>query len=296
MAETGVAQVASQIQTVWAPMFMQELRESSLLPSLVNKEYEGDIRMKGDTVKVSQINKPKGQTLTVGTDADSFDSAQLSTSSVSVKADKRFVASFEFEDLVDLQSQIGDQDSEIRRALVDSMNTEINNYLYSLVAPSASAPDHILSGVGTHDAAQLLVERKLAATAKWDKLKGWWLLLDPTYMNDLLSAQTMTSSDYVGSGDQTVIGGQIVNKRFGFNILEDNSEGILQLSPASAGAKVGLAFHPDFLLFVQQRVPTFKVSDMHALGKFGYKVSVDMVGGATLGIQGNVKHIQIYNT
>lgn len=295
MAQTDVNQVADQVQKYWSSSFMDELREMHMLAALVNKEYEGEIKKEGDTVRVSQIIAPNGQTRTVGVDADSFDTEVLQTTYVDVKADKRFVAAFEFSDLVELQSQIGSENSAMRAALVYAMQKQINNYLYSMVAPSAAAPDHILSGVTTHDAAQLLIERKLAAKAKWLKNKGWYLLLDPTYFNDLLNAQTLTSSDYVGD-EKPVIGGQIVNQRYGFNILEDNSEGILTLSPASLGEKVGLAFHPDWLLFVNQTQPTFQVSSLHSQKKFGYVISVDLIGGAKLGIDGAKKHIQIYST
>lgn len=293
--QTDVAQVSNQIQTLWADMFMDELREAHLLAALVNKDYDGAIMREGDTVRVSQVNAPEGQTRTVGVDADAFTSGLLSMSHVDVKADKRFVASFKMTDLVDLQSQLGSAEgkSKIREALMFSMQQQINDYLYSKVAPSTSAPDHLISGTATFDAAALLSIRKLAAKAKWPA--GWWLLIDPTYYNDLLNAQTLTSSDYVGA-DQPVIGGKIVNQRFGFSIVEDNSRGILQLSPAAAGEKVALAFHPDWLLFVAQTQPQFKLSDMHSQEKFGYVLSVDLVGGATLGINGNVKHVQIYNT
>lgn len=295
MAQTDLAQVTDQIQKFWSPLFMKELREQHLLGALVNKEYDGEIKKGGDTVKVSQINAPVGQLKTIGTDADSFDSQLLTTTQVEVKADKRAVASFQFTDLVDLQSQIGEEQSEIRDSLLFSAMQQMNNHLYSLVAPSTSAPDHVLSGVSDFNASQLSSVRLLAAKAKWMKQKGWWLLLEPQYYSDLLNAQTLTSSDYVGD-DRPVVGGQIVNQRFGFNILEDNSEGILQLSPASAGADCGLAFHPDFLHLVMQSEPTFKVSDLHSQQKFGYVISVDLIFGAKLGISGNVKHIQIYNT
>jgi hypothetical protein len=282
MAVSDLAQVNEQIQKFWAPMFMKELRESLLLGGLVNKDYSGQIKNQGDTVKISQINAPVGQLKTVGTDADSFDSQLLSTTQVSISADKRAVAAFEFTDLIDLQSQIGAEQSAIRDSLNFAVAQQINDYLYSLVNPSTSAPDHLLSGVATFDAAQLLVVRKLAAQAKWMKEGGWWLMLDPVYMNDLLNAQTMTSKDYI-EGQSPVVAGQIANQRFGFNILEDNS----------LGANYGLAFHPDFMHLVMQTQPTFKISDMHSQKKFSYVMSVDCVFGAKLGIAGNVKHIKI---
>jgi hypothetical protein len=281
MSITTIASVSDQIQKFWAPMFTKELREQLLLGSLINKEYQGEIKKGGDTVYVSQINAPTGQLRTVGIDANTYASDALSTTRIAIAANKRAVASFEFEDLVDLQSQIGAEDSEIRQSLLFAVEKQVNNYLYGLVAPSVS---HTLTGVTNFDASQLLTVRKLAAQSKWLKEKGWWLLADPTYMNDLLNAQTMTNSQYTG-GDAPVVGGQIATQRFGFNILEDNSRSSQHV----------LAFHPDFMHLVMQKEVQFKVSDQHANGKFGYVISADMIFGASLGIAGDSKHVTVKN-
>ena len=282
MSLTTLGVVSEQIQKFWAPMFMKELRQSLLLGSLVNKEYQGSIQNLGDTVYVSQINAPTGELRTAGTDADSFNSEALSTTRISVQANKRAVASLEIEDLVQLQSQIGAQDSEIRASLMFAVEKQVNDYLKTLVAPSTSSPDHLINSVTDLNASQLSAVRLLAAQAKWAKDKGWFGLIDPSYYSDLLNATTLTSSDYVG-GDAPVVAGQIANKRFGFNMFEDNS----------LNTDRALFFSPDFLHMVVQQQPRFKISDMHANGKFGYKISVDLVFGAALGIDGAKKHIVV---
>ena len=116
------------------------------------------------------------------------------------------------------------------------------------------------------------------------------MLLDPAYYSDNLNAQTLTSSDFVP--DAPVVSGQIARQRYGFNILEDNSAGIGTLA-ASGTEDVCLAFHPDFMLLVMQKEPTFKVSDLHSNKQFGFVISVDMVFGAKLGIDGAKKHITV---
>lgn len=296
MAVTNIGDVSNQVQKYWAPMFTKELRESLLLGSLVNREYSGDLKRQGDTVYVSQINAPTGELLTVGTDADAFSTEELSMTRISIQANKRAVAAFEFEDLAVVQSQLDAQDSEIRTSLMFAMQKQINNYLYSLVSPSTSAPDHVINGVSDLNAAQVAALRTLAAQAKWNRdEKGWWLLADPVYYSDMLDDTTLASSDYNG-GDTPVVGGQMARQRFGFNILEDNSAGILQLSPASAGADCALAFHPDFMHMVMQTEAQIKISDLHSQKRFGYVMSVDLVFGAALGVNGDEKHIQVYNT
>lgn len=293
MSTTLLSDVSNQVQEYWAPMFMDELMETVLLPGLMNKDYQGEIRQGGDTVYVSQVNRPNAERKTIGSGAESFSPSVLSTSRISITADQRITASFEFSDIVELQSQIGDQNPKIRQALLESINIELNNYCYSIVSPSTSAPDHVLNGVSDMNLAQLAAIRTLAAQAKW-KRDEWWLLADPTYMSDLLDDTTLTSADY--APDSPIVGGQFALKRYGFNILEDNSSGILDLSPGAAGADCALAFHRDFAHLVMQRQPTFKVSDLHSNKQHGFVISVDIICGSALGVDGADKHIQIYNT
>lgn len=285
MAVTDINQVSEQVQKKWAPKFMNELRESLLLGALVNKEYEGSIGQEGDTVYVSQINAPTGELKTVGTDADTFSSQLLSTTRVGIQANKRAVAAFEIADTAKLMSQLDSKDSEIRASLMYSVGQQINNYLYSLAIASTSAPDHNIGSVTDFNASQLSANRLLAAKAKWDKLKPWYVLADPTYYSDMLNAATLTSSDYVGA-ETPVVGGQIAKQRFGFNILEDNA---LPTDQA-------LSFHPDFMGMVMQYEPRFKLSDLHSQKKFGWLMSVDIVFGASLLIDGSKKCIQTYNS
>lgn len=290
---TRINDVQDQVQDSWSPLFAKELRETLLLPSLVSRDYQGDMKSMGDTVKVSQIIAPEGSTLTVGTDANTFTTEQLTMSQVNIQVTKRFVAAVEFEDLVMLQSQLGAQDSEIRKALFFAMEKQLNNYLFSLVAPSTSAPDHTITGVSDFTSAQLASVRLLASKAKWTKDKPWIGLLSPQYYSDCLDDAVLANSDYTNAVDSPVVSGFIARQRFGFNLFEDNSAGINSLS--SDDDDQALFFHPDFLLFVMQREPQILISPLHATKKFGFVMSVDMLGGAVLGIDGAKKHITVVN-
>lgn len=296
MSATLLADVQNQVQAFWSPTFMDQLKENTLLPSLVNKAYQGSIQAAGDRVRVSQINRPTAQRKTVGSGHETFQTQTLSTSYVDIIADQVITAAYEFDDLVQLQSQIGQQDSKIRQGLMEAVELELNKYLYTKVAPSASTPDHRLDGVTDFNASALNNVRKLASQAKWRKDGGWWLLADPSYMTDLLNAQTLTSSDYVG-GEAPVIGGQMARQRFGFNILEDNSiSATVKPSFVTGSEDMALAFHPDFLHLVMQSMPEIKVSDLHSNKQFGYVISIRLIVGSSIGIDGASKHIVVYNS
>lgn len=290
MATTELADVNQQIKKYWSDLFMPELRESNPLMALVDKTYDGEIKRMGDTVKVSQVKKPAGETKIIGAAGDNtFTPEKLSTDYVDIKADRRFVASYKFEDLVGLQSQITEERSEIREALVDAMNTQINNYLYSLVAPAAG---QALTGVASMDASTLKAIRVIAGKQKWPKSPGWYALLSPDYYGDLLDSTTLTSSDYVA--DQPRVGGEVVTRRYGFNVIEDNSDGLAAVSP-TPGNPSALFFHPAYCHMVTQMAARFKVSDLHSNEEFGYVISVDMIAGAAIGIEGDKMHVSVVN-
>lgn len=294
MSATIVTEVSEQAQKFWAPMLKDELLESSILGALVNKEFQGDLVNGGDTVYVSMIQRPTAERKTIGSGADSFNSSKLVTQRVGIVADQRITASFELDNLIDLQTQLGNPSgqSKIRQVLMESLQVSLNDYLYGLVAPSSSAPNHVLTTVTDMNASQLNTIRKLAAQAKWARTGGWYGLVDPSYMSDILNAATLTSSDYVGD-NRPIVGGQTAMQRFGFNLLEDNSAGLAGLG--TSGEDCGLFFHPDFLYLVMG-APSVKVSDLHSNKQHGYLISMDMWCGAKLGIEGDVKHISVINT
>lgn len=294
MSATLIADLQDQAKKFWSPIFQTKLKEDTILPSLVSKDYEGSIENEGDTVYVSQIERPTAQRKTVGgPDYDKYSSSKLQTSRVSVSADTVIEAGIELGSLAQLQSQIGSKDSEIRQRMFEALEIELNNYLYEKVSPSTSAPDMVDSGVSDFNATQLGTQRIKASQQKWPKMNRY-LLLDPQFYQDLLNASTLTSNDY--APDNPVVGGQFVLQRMGWNILEDNSDGMKNVSPTLATSDLALGFNPDFLIFVMQKSVTFKISDLHAQKRRGILLTAEMLVGSELGNDGDVKHLTVYNS
>ena len=279
MANTELSDVSGAIQEFWSPLFMDALREQNILFNLINKEYSGDLLDTGDTVKVQSINNLVGQTLTINQTggARTFVPEAMQTTTVNVTADRRFVASIDFADLLTVQSLVnplGSKSVEVRNLMAQAVSRQLNTYLYSLLAPT------VTTVVPTMSATELARLNKYAAQEYWDETKGWWGLVGPSYYEDLLLDTTITNNQY-GSQDAPTIAGQLAQERFGFNILRDNSTG---------NADRGLFFHPDFMYLVTQYEPRFMVSSKHSSHEFAYVMSVDMVAGAAIGVEGAVKH------
>lgn len=291
---TRLADVADQVKKYWSPIGISKLKEDSYLPSLVNREYEGTIQNEGDRVIVSEYVIPKATRKQTGAGEEAFDSVKLQTQKVEVIANQTITVAYEVQSLLEIESQIKQADSKLRENMIMGLENELNAYLMSLVNPSASAPDHLINGVADFNATELAKVRNLAAKARWMKDGNWFGLVDPSYYSDMLNSATLTSRDFT-EGD-TIINGKIANKRMGFNIMEDNSDALLSLSPALAGADVGLFFHKDFMHLVMPQDIQFQISSLHSQKKHGYLISAHIVCGAALGIDGAKKHIKVYNT
>ena len=161
---TELADVSALIQKFWAPTLRSELKEDTLLPSLVSKEFQGSIQKGGDTVKVSTIQRPTAVRKTIGVAGyNDYQTDQLQTGQVEVVADTIIQAGYEIESLIDLQSQIHDPNSQIRQGLFESIEIELNNYLYEQMAPSSST-----GTVTTFDASQLGAAKIYASQQKWN--------------------------------------------------------------------------------------------------------------------------------
>ena len=286
---TRLSDVIDQVQEFWSPIFQDQLIEDTLIMALVNKVYETDLVRPlkgGDRVRVSQISRPTATRKTIGTDSDSFNSSKIVTTKVDLKLTDRVTAAYELEDLTELLTQLKDQNSKIRQSLFESIDIDMNNFIYEKVATGSGEVVTAASlGIST-----LRSLRKKAAQKKW-KRDEWWLLADPEYYSDLMGEVTLTTSDS-GATDTPVIGGRFGIKRFGFSIIEDNSDGLLDNLKKVGGVKAAIAFHSDFLLSAASP-PEFKLSDLHSNKQHGFLLSVNAIMGNQFGNEGAAKHIVI---
>lgn len=258
-------------QDFWGPVFEKELRENTLLPALLqDPNYTLETVKGGDTVKITRINKPTSSIRTIGVDGDSFETNVLNSTQSDLKVNKRCVSAYEFEDMAILQSQLEQKDSEIREAMLSDVREQANDWIKSLISPSTTAPDHVISSVTDFNSAQLSAVRSLAAVAKWRQSgQPWYLLADPIYYGDLIDDTTLSNAQTMGIGQSPILEGRFQFKRYGFNIAEDDS----------FSTDTAFAFIPSFLKIIIGQ-PRFLLSPLHAQKKFGFILSVDFPLGA----------------
>lgn len=260
-------QIANMIPTVWSPLLYQELRAKPAYINLFARDYEGEIKEKGNTVKVNQIKKPTGEIIT--DDKQQFNTEELQVGQFEITADRRAVASFEITDLVKLQSL--EFQMEVANALIDSILEQMELDVQSIMIPSAAAPDHTLAALlgASFDVADVVALRNLLAQAKVPFGEDTYMSLGTTFYGSLLQKGMVVGSDYGSIND--LMAGE-VKKLSGFKIFEH------VLEPAQKA----VAFHKSAVQLVSQTQVNVKVSDLHSQKKFGYLVSADIVYGRKL--------------
>jgi len=271
---TDLAQVVNGIQTFWAPDFDMKLLETFKLAALINKT-PGGIGMirEGDTIKVNQINEMTGAIQDINASCV-YDTEILQSQQVEIKVDRRAYAALSFCDLDELMSQINMNRPDVRDKMAHAMASQINTYLYGKVSCTVDNPT-----TAVFDASELVKLTKQANQAFWPT-GNRWLFVDPCYYADLMSDATLVSGDF-GSTDRVVIGGEIVNQRYGWNIVVDNSAAMLTALNGGAPG-VALAFLPDFMGMVRSYENRVKVSDAHSNCEWRFRMTVDSVFGADL--------------
>ncbi len=283
MTTTNLTSLADQVAKQWSPVLMQELRENYPLPGIVSKAYQGEIKA-GQTVRISQINAPSSELKSIGSDHDSYTANVMDTSYVELSIDKRAVSAYKFDDLADIMTILSPASNpQVRQALMHDIGNQVNTHLYSKLIASTSAPDHLLGSTAAMSETILANMRELAAAAKWPKDETWYHLMGVNYYSDFLADAGLQANTY-GFTDSARINGAVVQNRYGFSNIEDNS---------AALATSSIALVPSALLYAQAYEPRFQISNLHASGGFGYALSVDLPFGCALSVDGNKKCIQV---
>lgn len=268
LVPSGKTELQNLIPTMWSSQMYDELRQALMLGSFFDRDYEGEIRNAGDTVKVNQINAAVGELLEFGVDNTlDINSEAMAITQKEVKADRLATASYLVENLAQLQSL--EFQAQARESLVFAVQKQVETYIESLIVPAVAqdiAPT-VVSDLGTGDVAEL---RRLLSKSKVP-VPGRALFLDVDYHSDIIQKATFASSDFVPAGSPTATG-EFSSPIYGFSVREHNG----------LATDVGYACHPSAIAHVMQKNMEIKLSDMHAAGKRGWLLTAEIFFGAKM--------------
>lgn len=222
------------IPTIWSARLLEHLDKAHVYAGLVNRDYEGEIRNYGDTVKIQQIGDITVKSYTKNTDIAAPEAIDGSTQSLAIDQAKYF--NFAIDDVDAAQVNPKLMDKAMRRAAY-ALNDTTDTFLAGLMAAGAvNVTGHTELGDDTTpivptaaNAYDKLVELKVDLDEKNVPTAGRWVVIPPWFHGMLLK-----DSRFVGNGtdyNKGILEGGEVGVAAGFRVFLSNNV------PNTSGAK-----------------------------------------------------------
>lgn len=232
--------------TLWSKGFLYNLNRAHVHADVCNRDYEGEIKRMGDTVKISSIGRVTVKAYTRNAGAGGSDASPtiagidrpeiLQGSSLFLTIDRQRYFNFEIDDVDGYQQQPKLMDKAMREsayAMADDVDLHINSTIQTAVSGTVDGTGNRLDartigvGAGDQDAYETLVD--LGVKLKEASVMGpYWALVPPWFVGMLQKDVRFTG--YGTSENRMVLSNGAIGKAAGFDIRESNN-----LSGATSG-------------------------------------------------------------
>ena len=235
----------SFIPEVWSAKMLVSLKKALVYagPGVVNRDYEGEIKGQGDTVRIRSMGRP-----TIGTytkNSTTITPETLTDAQRALYIDQSKYFAFELDDIDAAQSTGGELESSLQEA-VYGLRDVADQYVAALYTGAQAANQ--LGTVSVTTAALAYTQlRKLKV--KLDEanvpLEGRYCVVPPWYEGLLLEEDKFVRVDASGTSEG-LRNGQI-GRALGFNVLASNN------APLVTGDDYAvIAGHPSAISFAEQ--------------------------------------------
>lgn len=210
------------IPEVWSARLLEHLDNLHVYASLMNRDYEGDIRAFGDTVHINQLG---AITIRDYTGSDIADPEELDGTQQNLVVDRAKYFNFQVKDIDNAQSNPKLIDSAMQRASY-GINDEVDRYLARLLVSGCESANvlydtaHAVTPTAT-TAYDYLVDLGTVLSENNVPMLGRWCVIPPWYHALLLKDER-----FVGNGtgfNQAVLQGGVVGEAAGFQIHLSNN-------------------------------------------------------------------------
>lgn len=237
------------IPEVWAAQLLSSLKKSLVYggPTVVNRNYEGEIRDSGDTVRITSISRPTVGTYTRG--STTITPEQLTDAGRSLLIDQSKYFAFEVDDIDLRQAKNGGAlMNEAADEAAYGLRDVADQFIAALHTGVASA--NALGTVSVTTGA-LAVTQLINLKVKLDNAnvpnEGRYVVVPPWFHGLLLTDDRFVRVD--ASGTSEALRNGLVGRAFGFDILVSNN------APLVTGDDYAvLAGHPMAISFAEQIV------------------------------------------
>jgi hypothetical protein len=259
---------------IWSARLMDHLDKAHVLVNLCNRDYEGEIRAYGDTVKIGQIGP-----ITVGNykpGATTITPEQLSGTQTLLTIDQSEYFAFKIEDIDQAQTKPKLMDKALQRAayaLADSVDAKIGD-LYaqaglSLTTNGSTAVNSSTILAVLAAASQKLDEANVPSAGRWLAAPPWFI----ARMKIAKILQTDGSVDANATFTTGVLGNVMGFDAYMSNNIETSGTGHAHTSYVMAGTRDAITFAEQIVETEAYR-PESSFSDaVKGLHVYGYKVT-----------------------
>lgn len=211
------------IPTIWSARLLNHLDKSHVYLNLLNRDYEGEIKNFGDTVKINQVGDVSIKDYTKGTDIDAPE--DITGEQQGLKIDQAKYFNFAVDDVDNAQTNPKLMDKAMQRAAY-AMNDVVDAFAANLLAINV----HADNAIGTNeapivptkaDAYDYLVDLNTKLTEANVAKMGRWVVI-PAFYHGLL----LKDDRFVGNGtdyNQAILEGGEVGKAAGFTVYVSNN-------------------------------------------------------------------------
>lgn len=243
--------ITNFIPEIWAATLLSSLKKALIYagPGVVNRDYEGQIKNAGDTVRITSISRPTVATYTKG--STSISPEQLTDAQRALLIDQSKYFAFEVDDIDKAQSTSGgalmsEAAKEAGYALADVADQFVAGLHTGVDAGNALGTVSVTTGDLAYT--QLVSLRTKLTNANVPS-EGRFVIVPPWYYGLLLQNNLFIRANEAGT-DQGLRNG-VVGRAAGFDVMESNN------APLVTGDDYAvLAGHPMAISYAEQITET----------------------------------------
>lgn len=256
------------IPQLWSGALLAHLDKAHVVANLVNRNYEGEIRQYGDTVKISQIGDITVNDYVENTDIN--DPEELSVTQKVLTIDKQKYFNFQIDDVDAAQNRTSLMDAAMQRAayaLADATEKII------LTAIDTDATNKLLPAAALDETNvyKEIVKMKVAMDKANVPSQGRWLVVSPDTHALLLQDQRFVATG--GTMAEETLRNGFIGRILGFDVyLSNNISALTNGNAAIAGVNMAVTFAEQIVETEAYRMEKRFADSVKGLNIFGVKV------------------------
>ena len=216
------------IPEIWSARLLQNLQKSLVYgqPGIVNRDYEGEIREAGDTVRINAIGPITVGNYTRNSDLGTPETLTDAQAVLTISQAKTFHFQVDDLDKVQMRPQVMDEAMrEAAYALADTLDQYIaamytEASASNLIGSTGSSKSDILSG-GTNKSYDYLVDLSVKLDEANVPSAGRWVVVPPWYHGVLLKDSRFVSTGSAAA--ESRLANAVIGQAAGFTVIKSNN-------------------------------------------------------------------------